>query len=350
MGHHSQENPDRDLVLAFQDGDRRAYEEIYRRYHERVHHTCMRILHNPADAAEATQETFLRGFRGLQSFNGRYQLGAWLTRIASNVSVDALRARSRSVNVVTITDEVARLPENVTRSDTTVEEKVAVGEALDEMQPLHAQALFLRAVEGLSHNEMASRLEMSPAQVKSLLHRSRSSFKRVWEQASGWALAPLGWLRVTRKDDGLAAASPASSVMMERVATSAVAAVIAVAGFSAATDPDLSAPPPRVQVPVPVPDVPAGDDPRLAQVAVNEAQAPSATENGEPAGRLEAVAAIKGAVAAQITEEEPEDSNGGGGLPAGTPFGKRPLPDPAKEAVEKVGSALSQDHEGGQTR
>lgn len=333
-------NPDRALVLAFQGGQRHAYEEIYRRYYDRVHITCKRILNNPADAAEATQETFLRAFRGLHTFNGRYQLGAWLGRIAANTAVDVLRARSRSVNVVASTDDI-QIEDRLKDDEPSAEDKVAVTEALGEIQPLHASALFMRAVEGLSHREIGSRLGMSPARVKSLLHRSRSSFKRAWEQASGWALAPLGWLRIRTRNDGVVAASPAVGPMLEKVATSAVAAVMVVAGLSGAGMVE-GASPPRDVVPMPIPDVPDSIDPQEARAAVAASADAAAAEETEGAlldAVKERIAGLEGSLNTELGEEEGSPSEEGNGVPTGVPGGKKkpkPVPQPAKEVVDEV--------------
>src|ERR671919_1553566 len=86
---------ERDLALAFKRGERDAYDTIHERYEARVLSVCKRMLGNPDDAQEAAQEAFLRLYQGLPRFNGRYRLGAWVVRIATNVCLDQLRARSR---------------------------------------------------------------------------------------------------------------------------------------------------------------------------------------------------------------------------------------------------------------
>ena len=89
---------DKLLVLQFQNGGREAYAEIFERYRPLTERICYRILGNREDAQEAVQETMLRVLRGLETFNGRYQLQAWIARIATNVSVDMVRARARRPN------------------------------------------------------------------------------------------------------------------------------------------------------------------------------------------------------------------------------------------------------------
>lgn len=186
------QSDDRDLVLAFQNGSPGAYDAIYRRHGERVRGVCSRLLRNPHDAEEAVQETFLRAYQALGRFNGRYELGAWLGRIATNVCVDHLRSRSRHGPLAL----VPWMDHNIPDGDAPPDELIAgsdprVDQAIETIRPLHATALRLRALHGLSHREMAGRLAMSPDQVKALLHRARRSFRRAFDRAGNWALGPF---------------------------------------------------------------------------------------------------------------------------------------------------------------
>jgi RNA polymerase sigma-70 factor (ECF subfamily) len=228
---------DRDLVIAFKTGRLDAYDEMYRRHHARVMRVCYRMLGNPADAEEATQETFLKAFQALPRFNGQYQLAAWLTRIATNVCVDHLRVKSRT--------HLVALPEGAGMEEAeSGPEQLVVGEhprleaAILDVQPLHARALALRAVAGLSHREIAAQLRMSPDQVKALLHRARNSLRKAWDRAEGWALAPVlafrstfGRSESTNATPNLATIAPQFPYFVERVAASAAIVVVVLTGF-----------------------------------------------------------------------------------------------------------------------
>ncbi|MEA2498481.1 MAG: polymerase sigma-70 factor, subfamily [Actinomycetota bacterium] len=234
---------DREMVLAFQAGDELVYEQIYLRHADRVRHICRRILGNGQDAEEAAQESFLRAYVGLGRFNGQYQLGAWLARIAANVCFDQLRLRGRTVQTTELGDD-ANAVVAIKGLEKTVEEQMAIGETMKEMPPLHRKALFLRAVEGLSHNEIADHLDMSSPQVKALLHRARASFKKVWSSASGWSVAFL--LSIRGRVDGrlrqvgvgaaevATSAGPHFTMVAERVATSAVVVALVLSGSTGA--------------------------------------------------------------------------------------------------------------------
>lgn len=195
---------DKVLTLAFQRGEKGAYQAIYDRYHTRVQSICRRMLSNPDDAHEAAQETFLRTYQALARFNGRYQLGAWIGRIATNICLDHLRARSRSP--VLPTDE---LPESGSEEQwrdadpaniylKSLEGKRIV-RVLDSLPPLHRAAIVLRDFEGFSYEEVATALSITECQVKALIHRARKSFKRSWVSAFG-ILAPARiWSRLAER-------------------------------------------------------------------------------------------------------------------------------------------------------
>jgi RNA polymerase sigma-70 factor (ECF subfamily) len=195
------------------------------------------MLGRAPEAEEATQETFLRAYQALGRFNGRYYLGAWLSRIAANVCVDQLRSRSRAT-LVALPDDLESVETGPGPEDVVVGDHPRLEAAIDAIQPLHASALRLRAVQGLSHQEMAHHLAMSPSQVKALLHRARTSLRRAWDRVEGMALVPLLYVRHlyderTGQEAGtrVAGIAPAlSPALAERVAASAVVVVTALAG------------------------------------------------------------------------------------------------------------------------
>jgi RNA polymerase sigma-70 factor (ECF subfamily) len=233
-------------VIAFKAGDETAYDEIYRRHSPKIRAVCSRRLGQPFDADEAVQETFLRAYQALGRFNGQYKLGAWLNRIAVNVCIDEIRSRSRSDIVDDISErmlETERGPDEIIAS-----RRPEVIAALHELKPLHADVLRLRALHDLSHEELAARLQITPAQVKALLHRARSAFKRIVREASGFVVAPLVMLRRGRRGQatlppgatanvaGLLTSVPLSLPVAERLMTGAVVTVLALAGGAATID------------------------------------------------------------------------------------------------------------------
>ncbi len=231
---------DQDLVVAFQAGRPGSYDEIYSRYSDRVMRVCLRMLVKPQDAEEAVQETFLKAYQALGRFNGSYQLGAWLCRIAANVCLDQLRSRSRSAKLVALPGDGELEEHDVGPEDLIASGDARVDKAIRQLQPLHAEALKLRAIHGMSHVEMAGRLAMTPTQVKALLHRARTSFKKAWDKAEGWALAPVLGIHArysqrsnsAQTSGNLLGAGPSfAPYIAERIAATAVVVAVALSGL-----------------------------------------------------------------------------------------------------------------------
>ncbi|MFP5353471.1 MAG: RNA polymerase sigma factor [Actinomycetota bacterium] len=187
---------DKELTLAYQRGEDGAYQAIYDRYKPRVQSVCRRMLGNTQDAQDATQESFLKVYQALGRFNGRYQMGPWITRIATNVCLDHIRARSRrpqdtlplELSEIEGLDELhADGPDEVVirRSESRRVRKV-----LESLPPMHRAAIVLRDFEGLSYQEVAVALQITECQVKALIHRARQGFKRSWTSVALGVLLP----------------------------------------------------------------------------------------------------------------------------------------------------------------
>lgn len=184
---NGQASEDKGLVLSFQRGERAAGESIYRRYQPLVGSICFRLLHNSQDAQEATQETFLRVYRALPTFNGSYQLRPWIIRIAHNICLDNIRFASRrrgmwatweALEDATIPDEDSDPQDEFLRN----QEASRVYQVLSSLPPKHRDVLMLRDVEGLAYCEIADTLELSQCQVKNFLHRGRKKFRESWTE------------------------------------------------------------------------------------------------------------------------------------------------------------------------
>jgi len=197
------EPDDKDLVLAFKRGDEGSYQAIHERYSARVKGICRRMLDQPHDAEEASQETFMRVYTALPNFNGRYQLGAWMSRIATNVCLDHLRSRTRHPSDAVDHDTLCELPgaavdegpEELLIADA---ERKRVRAVLAELAPMHRAAIALREFEGMTYNEIAIALGMTEPQVKALIHRARKAFKKQWAPGLA-ALIPWRLLSRVRK-------------------------------------------------------------------------------------------------------------------------------------------------------
>lgn len=180
-----QQAPDDQLVLMAQSGENRAFDELVRRYQDKVYRLSYKILRHEEDAAEALQDAFLSAYKGLRNFKAESTFSTWLYRIATNASLMKYRKRrdghisleqSQTPGPRGEEGEPLQIPD---WSEQPLEvlldaETRAVMEEGIQMLPEDDRTVFvLRDIEGLSNAEVAEILELSVAAVKSRLHRAR---------------------------------------------------------------------------------------------------------------------------------------------------------------------------------
>jgi RNA polymerase sigma-70 factor (TIGR02960 family) len=178
-------------------GDEEAFRELVEPYRRELQVHCYRILGSVQDAEDLLQETLLAAWRGLEGFDGRSSLRAWLYRIATNRSLNALRAKSRRPREV---PAMAEPPEPTRRSEplwlepypdallglspgpeARYEFKETVGlafvTALQHLPPQQRVVLVLRDVLGFRAAEVADMLDTTEAAVKGALQRARATLE-----------------------------------------------------------------------------------------------------------------------------------------------------------------------------
>jgi RNA polymerase sigma-70 factor (ECF subfamily) len=168
-------------VARARAGDQAAFAELYGRYERRIYVFTYRMLGNPDDAFDLTQETFLKAYRAIGRTDEALNVNAWIHRIASNACLDALRRRHR-IRWLPWEGTLHQHPDVQPAGDA---ERQALGEetrrtvqrALDQMAPRRRQALILREYEGLSYGDIGEVLDLSLPAVKSLLYRAREEFR-----------------------------------------------------------------------------------------------------------------------------------------------------------------------------
>jgi RNA polymerase sigma-70 factor (ECF subfamily) len=170
---------DEELVKKSQQNDERAFGELVGRYESKVYSLAMKMLRNPEDAEDVLQDTFLRAYRGIKSFQGNSTFSTWIYRITANSAL--MRLRKKQLPTVSIDDADEReTPINIAdwapgpvEQLLTQETQKAMSEAIEALPPEFRQVFILRDVEELSNAEVADILDLSVAAVKSRLHRAR---------------------------------------------------------------------------------------------------------------------------------------------------------------------------------
>ncbi len=187
---------DSSLVRRCRAGDQQAFAELCGRFQGKVFRMLDRMASWPRETVEdLVQEVFLRVFRGLPSFQGEAGLSTWIHRIAVNVGISALRARSAAKrNRPTLSLDAARdalkergrggfepaAPDADPSEALCIEESAhRIREAIASLPPLWNLVLTLRDLEGRSYEEIGEILGLPPGTVRSRLHRARSRVREL---------------------------------------------------------------------------------------------------------------------------------------------------------------------------
>ena len=174
------------LVHRAQQGDFAAFESLLGRHERRIYRLARRIVHQVQDAEEVVQQTFLSAIEHLKGFREEALFSTWLTRIATNHALALLRKRSQQRTVPLADDRTSDAdqdvphPEFIAQWRETPEEiasrretRELLDRALGQLDEKYRLVFLLRDVEGLSTNETAEALDISPANVKVRLLRAR---------------------------------------------------------------------------------------------------------------------------------------------------------------------------------
>ena len=167
---------DEELVRLAQEGQREAFDELVRRHADRLYGVVLRFSGEPTEAEEVVQETFLRAWRGIGSFERRAQFFTWLYRIGLN---EAKRRATRRPPADTVSVEEGALenfPDLRQAPERRAEQseiRAALERAVRALPAKYRAPLILRDVEGLSTEQAATIMGLREAAFKSRLHRAR---------------------------------------------------------------------------------------------------------------------------------------------------------------------------------
>ncbi len=173
---------DTELVEQTRAGQEAAFRELVNRYEPRVAATVIGMLGRGQEAEDVGQETFIRCYQSLGRFRGDASLGTYLTRIAMNLSLNAIKRRKRQrwrfVSRDGETDYP--LPEPAFDGeawDDARERRRLVHTAIEKLPPKHRAVVVLRIIEGFSTQETADILDIPLGTVLSRLSRAQSKLK-----------------------------------------------------------------------------------------------------------------------------------------------------------------------------
>ncbi|MBN1404371.1 MAG: sigma-70 family RNA polymerase sigma factor [Opitutales bacterium] len=175
------------LVRSVQEGDSRAFDALTRKYRERIFSIVYNITANREDAADLTQEAFIRAFTSIARFKGKSSFFTWLYRIAVNATLSHVKRHRmrRFFSFENINEEMA--PTEIVevlahkhagdRSAGLSELQEKLNEALQKLSPKHRTVVILFEIEGLNHQEIAQIMKTSEGTVRSRLHYAKQELQ-----------------------------------------------------------------------------------------------------------------------------------------------------------------------------
>ena len=172
---------EKEIIASVLSGNTDAFEALVKEHEKLVYNLALRMVHEPEDASDMAQESFVKAFRSLGSFKGDSKFSVWLYRITVNVCTDFLRSKSRSQTVsLTVDDDGEASEIAVPDMGGSAEDKLmqkltreAVRAGLDALPVDYRAPLVLREINGLSYAEIADALSLEEGTVKSRIFRAR---------------------------------------------------------------------------------------------------------------------------------------------------------------------------------
>jgi len=177
---------DSDLIKRFINGDLSGFENLVRKYQDRVYNLCRYMIRDPQDAQDAAQDTFLKAYKALKDFRPDSSLYTWIYRIAVNTCLDYRRKSHReALRNEPLAEDLPSdkpFPDQLYESGEITE---AIQLAIQKLPEKLRAAIVLRELEELSYEEIAEVLHTSAGTVKSRISRAREQLRHILKKNVG---------------------------------------------------------------------------------------------------------------------------------------------------------------------
>ncbi len=176
---------DAELVSLCLAGRQSAFDGLVSRHHRQIYNMVYRMIGNPEDAADLTQDAFLRAYERLHTFQLDRSFLAWMRAIASNLTIDHLRRRRQPT--VSLDERLESGAQHADESPGSspahrvvmAEDSRRVLAAVQKLPEKQRAVLVLRHIEGLKLEEIAASLRMPLGTVKTMLFRGRAAVREM---------------------------------------------------------------------------------------------------------------------------------------------------------------------------
>ncbi|MCP4150083.1 MAG: RNA polymerase sigma factor [bacterium] len=178
---------DEQLALQAGDGLQSAFEELASRYTTRLFRFLSRRMASEQDAEDLTQETLIRAFQNIRSYDSRWRFSTWLYTIASRLAINYNRSKSRKAGALSLgdaplSDSALSVPETPLTTLSRNEDSENLWMMARQLKAGQYEALWLRYVEELKVEEIAGVMKKTRIHVRVLLHRARSNLSNLLRQ------------------------------------------------------------------------------------------------------------------------------------------------------------------------
>jgi len=151
-----------ELIEAIARGEEFALEILFEKHYTSLWKYTLVILKNPEDAEEVINETFFRAFRHVKNFEGKGAFGAWLFRIARNLSIDYLNKRNNRMELISI-DEII---------EKKLDEPENIIEKIETLKAEYREVILLKDIAGYTMEDISQIMNITVSGAKTLHHRA----------------------------------------------------------------------------------------------------------------------------------------------------------------------------------
>lgn len=179
------EKTDKELYLQFLNGNNRAFEEIMKRYKDKLINFIIRYVKNFEVAEDLSQDTFVYVLINRKEYDFRYSLKTYLFLIAKCRAINYIKRQKKIVKFderyIKAQEENVRVEDNLIKE----EDKKEVQIAFEKLKPEYQSVLILKDVENFKYKDICKILDKNLSQVKVLIHRARKSLERKLKEGRG---------------------------------------------------------------------------------------------------------------------------------------------------------------------
>jgi RNA polymerase sigma-70 factor (ECF subfamily) len=176
------------LIERCKRGDETAYALLVRKYQNSVYNLCRKMVRNPEEARDLSQEAFVKTFATLERYNPVYAFSSWLYKITANLCIDHIRKQRMKMLSLdepmdgeegTIARELQDPGQRPDEASESSEMRGVIRDAIARLPAHYREILILRHHKQLSYEEIARTLDIPLGTVKARIHRAREGLKQI---------------------------------------------------------------------------------------------------------------------------------------------------------------------------